>query len=153
MTELHQALGLETVVQWEGRSIKIGPVTVEVVARWEDWLATENLERLRRIGGNDDKALRVVADQAAEGVFDFYGATSAKRMGELSGLKQLTYFMALQHDGGISKATTDAIVEKDFETMLQSIKKDMAATDALLPNDEAPAATGDKTNAHTGGPC
>lgn len=142
MTELQQALALEGVVEWEGKSIRIGPTSVEVMGRWEDWLADETLQRLLRVlgkrPGGEDKAIRAVANQAAEGVFDFYGEASAKRMGELSGLKMLVFFRALQHDETISKAVTDAIVERDWEVMYRQIRKEMAAADALLPNDEAP---------------
>ena len=155
MTELQQALALEGSLEYEGVVYRFGGTTLEVMARWEDWLADETLQRMERLLARKpdgaQQAMRIVADQSAEGVFDFYGATSSRRMRELSGLKKLVFFRIAQNHPDVQKKVVDAIVERDWEVIYREIQKEFAALEALLPNADAPE-TGASRSESAGGP-
>lgn len=153
MTELQQALALEGTVEADGVVYRIGGTTLEVMAGWEDWLASETLDRLLRIHGKrpngETQAIKTVADQSAEGAFDFFGELSQKRMSTLTGLKMLVYLRIRQNHKDVPKKTIDAVVEKDWEAMFLHLRKEMAAQESLLPNDAAPE-TGQSPNESAG---
>ena len=144
MTELFLALNQEGGrIEWKGKVYYTGATTLEVMAEWEDWLASETLERqirlLRKVHGGEDKAIRAVAQMSAEGVFDFYGETSESRMRKPSGLKQLFFIRIKQNHPDVVKATINEMIDHHLEKALMlEYKKEQASLEALLPNDEAP---------------
>ena len=99
MTELSgvvsKAYADEGIIEDGGEVFHTGKTTLEVMAEWEDWLANDALERmlrmLRKQPGGEDKAIKAIATMSAEGAFDFYGQTSATKLGTPSGIKQLIY--------------------------------------------------------------
>ncbi len=154
MTELQQALALDgTVTADDGTEYRLGGTTAEVMGGWEDFLASETLDRLLRIHGKrpngEAQAIKAVAEMSEEGAFDFFGESSQKRMQTLSGLKRLVYLRIKQNHPDVPKKTIDAVVEREWETLFREIQKEMAAQDALLPNDEAPE-TGQSLNVSAG---
>ena len=146
MTELSQALGLEGTVEHGGKTYRLGPITLEVMGAWEDWLAGETLDRLLRFaarsGGSRAEAFDSVAKLSAEGVFDFFGETSQKRLTQLSGQKKITYFRILQHHPDIDSKTVAEIVEAEWDKLFLLVQKDLAAQLALDPNEGSPATPG-----------
>ena len=151
MTELGQALSLGGTVEHNGKVYPVGPTTTEVIARWEDWLANETLQRVERLLSKKpdgaQQAIRIVADQSAEGVFDFYGEASRKRIGELSGLKMLTYFRVAVKMPAVTKKEIDELVDATWEQLYREQQKEQAALAALLPNDEAPVGANQSVSA------
>ncbi len=142
MTELQQVLALETSVEFDGKTYRISKVALEVMAAWEDWLFNETLERtiraMRTKPNGEMLAIKATAEMSAEGIFDFYEEASLVRMSKISGLKRLMLFRLRQNHPDITNAIVEAIVDRDFEQFQLAIKAEMAAQDALLPNDDAP---------------
>ena len=143
MTELRLALGENGRIEYEGVVYNTGATTLEVMAEWEDWLATETLDRQIRINRNrqngEMKAIKAVAELSAEGVFDFYGELSEKRISTPSGLKQLFFIRIRQNHPDILKKTINAMIDKNLETALRlQFEKEQAALETILPNDQAP---------------
>lgn len=144
MTELRLALGDNGKIEWEGVVYHTGATSLEVMAQWEDWLAGETLERqirlLRKTQNGENKAIKAVAEMSAEGVFDFYGETSEKRINTPSGLKQLFFLRILQNNDKVTKKTVNAMIDAKLANELRlQWEKEQAALDAILPNAEAPA--------------
>lgn len=143
MTELRLALGDNGNIEWEGVVYNTGSTSLEVMAQWEDWLAGETLERqirlLRKTQNGEMKAIKAVAEMSAEGVFDFYGEVSEKRINTPSGLKQLFFLRILQNNDKVTKKTVNAMIDAKLANQLRlQWEKEQAALDAILPNAEAP---------------
>ena len=156
MTELYHALAMSAIVTHEGKQYQIAPITAEVMARWEDFLATETLSRLRRLLAKEpnglEMAIRTVADQSAAGTFDFDSETSAKRMREVDGIKHLTFFRIQSAHPDVAKTTTDAIVDRSLEDFLVQMRAAQETMERLSPNVEAPS-TGANASNSDGEPC
>lgn len=148
MTELRLALGDNGTIEYEGVVYQTGTTSVEVMAEWEDWLASESLDRLIRINRNrpngEMKAIKAIAEASAEGVFDFYGESSEKRINTPSGLKQLFFFRIRQNHPQVLKKTINEMIESKVGAELKlRWEKEQAAVDAILPNGEAPGGAKD----------
>lgn len=148
MTELQQALALEESIEHEGVVYKLGPISVEVMGAWEDWLAGETLDRMLRLVGRargpdaENRAIESVAKLSAAGVFDFYEDASQNRMRTLAGQKKMTFFRIKQHHPLVEAKVVNDIVEQQWEKLYLAIRKQLAAQAALDPNADAPAQTG-----------
>ena len=93
MTELQQALATETTIEWEGVVYRVGGITLEVMAAWEQWLAGETLDKMILLLGKhkdgEEKAIRAVAKLSASGEFDYFGDPSQDRLRTMAGQKKL----------------------------------------------------------------
>lgn len=150
MTELWLALSENGTIEFRGVVYNTGGTTLEVMADWEDWLAGEALDRLLRVNlrrqreekaiqNGEAKAIKAIADLSAEGVFDFFGETSEKRLKTPSGLQQLFFLRIRQHHPDILKKTINEMVDSKIAAQLKvQWEKEKAAADAILPNAEAP---------------
>lgn len=156
MTELQQSLATERTFEHEGVTYRIGAVTFEVMAAWEDWLAGETLDRMLKLLGKhrdgEEKAVAAVARLSAAGEFDYFGSASGDRMRTLSGQKKLAYFRVKQHHNSIEPRVIAEIIENDWLALHRAMLADIVAHEAVNPNAQAPAATGAKTNESAGEP-
>lgn len=144
MTELWLALGKGGTVEFEGKVYQTGQNTFEVIAGWEDWLASRALEPLLRLNAKkidgEVKSYKAVGEMAAQGKFDFYGTVSEERMNTPSGAIQLFFLRIRQNHPDITKEIIARMIESNLaDELKKQYQKEQAALDAILPNVEAPA--------------
>lgn len=140
---------MEETIEYEGQVYKIGPITVEVIAAWEDWLAGIAFDTIARVvsrsrGPNaEGRVIEAVTKLSAAGEFDFFGEASQRRMETLVGQQKMTYFRIKQHHPNVEAKTVSDLVEKQWEKLALAYQKHLAAQAAALdPNAPAPAQPG-----------
>lgn len=137
MTEIQQALAMEDEIVEGGVTYRVGGITAEVISRWESELATETYELLLKVSGNQAAALETVGRMSVEGVFDFIGESSWKKIGTLEGRKKLMYLRVRQHHKTIDPKVIYNIVENNWAELAKIELKERAAESAR-PNEQAP---------------
>jgi hypothetical protein len=146
MTELQQALATESSIEWEGVSYRLGGITLEVMSKWEQWLATDTLERMLQLLGKhrdgEEKAIRAVAKLSASGEFDYFGDASQDRLRTMAGQKKLAYFRVAQHHATVEPRIVAEFVEKAWAGLYRAVLAELIAMEQSLPNAEAPKTTG-----------
>lgn len=142
MTELQQTLATETTIEWEGVVYRVGGITLEVMAAWEQWLSSETLDRMIQLLGKhkdgEEKAIRAVAKLSASGEFEYFSDSSQDRLRTMAGQKKLVYFRVKQHHPTIEAKIVSEFVEKSWAELYRAILAELVAMEQLLPNVPAP---------------
>lgn len=156
MTELQQVLATETTIEWQGTVYRVGGITLEVMNAWQNWLASETLDRMLLLLGKhkdgEDKAINAVAKLSAAGEFDYFGDASQNRLRTMAGQKKLVYFRVAQHCPTVEPKIIADFVEKQWGDLYKAVLADLIAMEATLPNAEAPKTTGASQNESAGEP-
>lgn len=142
MTELQKALGTESTIEWEGVVYRVGGITLEVMAKWEEWLASDTLERMLRLLGKhrdgEEKAIQSVAKLSASGEFDYFGEPSQNRLRTMAGQKKLVFFRVAQHHPTVEAKIVSDFVEKSWAELYRIVLAELVAMEQSLPNVQAP---------------
>lgn len=142
MTELQKSLAIETTIEWEGVVYRVGGITLEVMAMWEQWLSQDTLDRMLLLLGKhrdgEEKAIRAVAKLAASGEFDYFGDPSQERLRTMNGQKKLVFFRVKQHHPTIESKIVSDFVEKQWAVLYQAVLAELIAMEQALPNGQAP---------------
>lgn len=155
MTELQRALATESEIQHDGITYRLGGITLEVMAAWEQWLAGETLDKMLTLLGKhrdgEEKAIRAVAKLSASGEFDYFGDPSQDRLRTMAGQKKLVYFRVKQHHQTIEPKIVSDFVEKAWSELYRAVLTELVAMEQNLPNVPAPK-TGASPNESAGEP-
>lgn len=142
MTELQKSLATETTIEWEGVVYRVGGITLEVVSKWEEWLASDTLERMLRLLGKhrdgEERAIRAVAKLSASGEFDYFGDPSQDRLRTMAGQKKLVFFRVAQHHPTVEAKVVSDFVEKSWADLYRIVLAELIAMEQSLPNAQAP---------------
>lgn len=143
MTELQNVLAAESTIEWEGVVYRVGGITLEVILAWEQWLATETLDKMLLMLGKhrdgEEKAIMAVAKLSASGEFDYFGEPSQNRLRTMAGQKKLVYFRVKQHCHTVEEKIVANVVEKSWSELYRAVLAELVAMEKTLPNVPAPA--------------
>jgi len=154
MTELGKALGTETSIESDGVVYRVGGITLEVMAKWEEELAADTLKKMLLILGKhkdgEEKAIQAVAKLLAAGEFDYFGEPSQNLLRTMKGQQRLVYLRVKQHHTTIERKVIEDFVEKSWAELYRTVLAELIAMEQSLPN--APAPTTGAKNESAGEP-
>lgn len=153
MGETARALGLSSVLEFEGKKYKVGPgVRFEVQAAFEQWLegrAKAAVNRMRRgMSPEEYQEARnqLVADIAA-GTYSYGSPSSVKAISVPLGQKEMLYLIlaAEKQDEGceVTRELVDRIFEQAMDevlALLQEMNTDPNLTAPAQPGQPSPSA-------------
>jgi len=155
MSELQQALATETTLEADGVVYRVGGITLEVMSAWEQWLASETLDKMLVLLGKhrdgEERAIQAVANLSASGEFDYFVEPSHNRLRTMAGQKKLVYFRVKQHHPTIEAKVISDFVEKSWAELYRAVLLELVAMEKTLPNVPAPT-TGASPNDSAGAP-
>jgi hypothetical protein len=144
MTELQAILDLEAdVVTEDGRTLRMGPTSLEVIAAWESMLAADSYRFTFAACGDASGARQAVAAVAALGEFNFDSTTSVLRMNTPEGRKKLACLRIKQNHPDIPDKIIADAVQYQWEKVASILANEEATLEAHDPNASAPAKAGE----------
>lgn len=149
MSFIAQALGMAESIEYKGKTLKIAPLTMEVLGEWEMFLkkrAWDELQKMRKFMSPDEYHKRadglVVA--MGTGAFEFMGRASSEAQENMLTPTGRRLLLIRLQAGNQGETITDAMVQEILETMLEEVAVKLGMMDAPDPNSQAlqPAAAG-----------